>query len=26
LINAIDPCVEYRLNLIDSGNRKEIHA
>jgi uptake hydrogenase large subunit len=26
LINAIDPCVPYQLNLIDSGNGKEIHA
>jgi coenzyme F420-reducing hydrogenase alpha subunit len=26
LINAIDPCVQYQLNLIDSCNGKKIHA
>jgi len=26
LINAIDPCVEYQLNLIESCNGEEIHA
>jgi len=26
LINAIDHCLPYQLNLIDSGNGKEIHA
>lgn len=26
LINAIDPCVPYQLNLIDSGSGKEGHA
>jgi hypothetical protein len=26
LINAIDPCVEYQLNLIDSGKGKDICA
>lgn len=26
LINAIDPCVQYQLNLIDSGIRKKVHA
>jgi len=26
LVNAIDPCVQYTLNLTDSGNKAESHA
>ncbi|TAL45307.1 MAG: Ni,Fe-hydrogenase I large subunit, partial [Methylovulum sp.] len=26
LVNAIDPCVQYTLNLTDSGNKTESHA